>query len=220
VSAAPVRSPRRPAAPRPKPAPRKPAPKKKKKPSAAPWPGLRLVPPPGLRRPRLRRLMAVGLAGMVAVGLLGLAGLHAVLATDQVKLDRLEARVAVERDRFAARRLDVATLESPQRVRRAAERLGLVSPPPGGSVYLVPSEATVRAVDGLPPPDEPAPPSPQLRADPAPTPAPATPPVVAAVPADPAAAAPAPAPAPPTPPATPAPPPTPAAPAPAAPAAP
>jgi hypothetical protein len=133
----------------------------------------------------------MALAGLVAVGLLGLAGLHAVLATDQVKLDRLEAQVAAERDRFAARRLQVAELEAPQRVRRAASRLGLVAPPAGGTVYLVPSDATVRAVDGRPPPDGPAlPPGPPLRAEPAPSPAPATPPMVVTEPGTPVAGAP------------------------------
>jgi hypothetical protein len=193
MSAAPVRAPRRPATPRPKPKPapaRKPAPKKKTTPAVS-WPGLRLVPPPGPRRSRLRRVLAMALAGLVAVGLLGLAGLHAVLATDQVKLDRLEAQVAAERDRFAARRLQVAELEAPQRVRRAASRLGLVAPPAGGTVYLVPSDATVRAVDGRPPPDGPAlPPGPPLRAEPAPAPAPATPPMVVTEPGTPVAGAP------------------------------
>jgi hypothetical protein len=192
MSAAPVRAPRRPATPRPKPKPapaRKPAPKKKTTPAVS-WPGLRLVPPPGPRRSRLRRVLAMALAGLVAVGLLGLAGLHAVLATDQVKLDRLEAQVAAERDRFAARRLQVAELEAPQRVRRAASRLGLVAPPAGGTVYLVPSDATVRAVDGRPPPEGPGlPPGPPQRAEPAPSPAPATPPMVVAEPGTPVAGA-------------------------------
>jgi hypothetical protein len=127
---------------------------------------------------------AVAFAVAVVVGLLGLAGLHAVLAADQVKLDRLEAEVAAERDLFAAHRLEVADLEAPQHVRRAAEELGLVSPPPNGTVYLVPSDATVRAVDGLPPPEGPVPPrGPLLKADPAPgAPVDAPAPVVAAVP--------------------------------------
>jgi hypothetical protein len=154
---------------------------------------------------------AVAFAAAVVVGLLGLAGLHAVLAADQVKLDRLEAEVAAERDLFAAHRLEVADLEAPQHVRRAAEELGLVSPPPGGTVYLVPSEATIRAVDGLPPLEGPLPPpAPPLKADPAPgAPADAAP-VVATVAGAPGVVPPAP-PAPPTPaaaapPATPAPP--------------
>ncbi|MCI3950166.1 MAG: hypothetical protein K0R11_2100, partial [Acidimicrobiales bacterium] len=174
MSAAPARAPRRttPAALRDRArAAAVAVPRPRTTPGAASRPGLRLVPPPGPRRTRLRRLAAVALAGMVAVGLLGLAGLHAVLATDQVKLDRLEAQVAVERDRFAARRLQVAELEAPQRVRRAAQDLGLVSPPPGGTIYLAPSQATVRAVDGRPPLDGPAtPPAPPVRAEPAPAP--------------------------------------------------
>ena len=152
-------------------------------------------------------------AGVVVVGLLGLAGLHAVLAADQVKLDKLEAEVASERDLFAATRLEVADLEAPQHVRRAAEALGLVSPPPNGTVYLVPSDATVRAVDGLPPPEGPlAPAAPRLKADPAPgAPADAPAPVVAAVPAAPVPGVVPPAPATPAPaaPATPAAPPAP-----------
>jgi hypothetical protein len=171
----------------------------------------------------------VAFAVVVVVGLLGLAGLHAVLAADQVKLDKLEAELAAERDLFAAHRLEVADLEAPQHVRRAAEELGLVSPPPGGTVYLVPSEAAIRAVDGLPPPEGPVPPAGErLKADPAPGPvADAPAPVVATAPAaavpaapppaDPAAAAPAPAAPPPAPAAPPAAPPAPAPPTTAAP---
>jgi hypothetical protein len=167
--------------------------------------------------------MAVAFAVVVVVGLLGLAALHAVLAADQVKLDKLEAEVAAERDLFAAHRLEVADLEAPQHVRRAAEELGLVSPPPGGTVYLVPSDAVIRAVDGLPPPEGPLPPaSPPLRADAAPGPAPSAPaPLVSPVPTTPAPGAAPAAPAEPATPAAPTAPPAPAAPvAPAAPAAP
>ena len=184
MSAAPARAPKRPHLPRSRPGTR---------PSGTTWPVLRLVPPPGPRRTRLRQVAAVAFAGVVVVGLLGLAGLHAVLAADQVKLDKLEAEVASERDLFAAHRLEVADLEAPQHVRRAAEELGLVSPPPGGTVYLVPSEATIRAVDGLPPLEgRLPPPAPPLKADPAPGAPADAPPVVATVPGAPGIVPPAP----------------------------
>jgi hypothetical protein len=97
-------------------------------------------------------------AGLV-VSLFALAAFHAMLASGQAELDRLEQRVGDARARYESLRLDVAELEAPSRiVREAQERLGMVPPP--DVTYLSPSRtvadeiAQAAAADPSPPPSE------------------------------------------------------------------
>jgi cell division protein FtsL len=91
------------------------------------------------RRRRLRGVLV--LTGIVMAGsLFALAAFHAMLASGQADLDRLERRVSDAQARYESLRLDVAELEAPSRiVREAHERLGMI--PPTGVTYLTPSEA-------------------------------------------------------------------------------
>ena len=81
------------------------------------------------------------LVGVVMVmSMFALAAFHAMLASEQASLDRLEQRVSDAQARYERLRLDVAELEAPDRiVREAQERLGMVPPP--GVTYLTPSAA-------------------------------------------------------------------------------
>ena len=82
-------------------------------------------------------LVLVGVAMLVT--LFALAAFHAMLASGQADLDRLEQRVSDAQAQYERLRLDVAELEAPSRiVREAQERLGMVPPP--GVTYLTPSE--------------------------------------------------------------------------------
>lgn len=106
-----------------------------------PRPPLRVVPPdyvpPRVRR-RRARLFATGVAALVGLGLFGIAALHVVLTQGQFELQRLEARAEQQQARYEQLRLQVAELESPERIVAVAqERLGMVSPP--GVTYLSPS---------------------------------------------------------------------------------
>jgi cell division protein FtsL len=79
----------------------------------------------------------------VIAALFGLVASHVVLTQGQFRLEQLEKQAAEEQARFERLRLQVAQLESPERIVAAAqERLGMVPPP--GVKYLSP----VGAVDG------------------------------------------------------------------------
>jgi cell division protein FtsL len=83
---------------------------------------------------------AAAVAGVLAV-VFALVAVHVLLAQNQFQLDRLNARSAVEGAQYDRLRLQVAQLESPERVVAAAEgRLGLVSPPK--VTYLTPDAPT------------------------------------------------------------------------------
>ena len=104
-------------------------------------PPLRVVPPdyvpPRVRRRRARGF-AAGVAVLVALGLLGIASLHVVLTQGQFRLARLEEQATQQQSRYEQLRLQVAELESPERIVAVAqERLGMISPP--GVTYLSPS---------------------------------------------------------------------------------
>jgi cell division protein FtsL len=89
-------------------------------------------------RRRRTRLLAVAVSLLVGLGLLGIACLHVVLTQGQFELDKLNARAEREQQRYEQLRLQVAELESPERVVAAAqERLGMVPPP--AVTYLTPS---------------------------------------------------------------------------------
>jgi hypothetical protein len=77
---------------------------------------------------RRRRWPAViaGLAWvLVSLGLLGAAVFHTQLAERQLRLDRLDREVAVERERFDELRYERAELRSPVRLAAAASELGM-----------------------------------------------------------------------------------------------
>jgi cell division protein FtsL len=138
---APVRAaaPRR--APGPRPAPR---------PEPQARPRLRIVEAPAARR-RWSGRSVLGVAGVVAVFcMLALAAFQAQLVSGQERLDRLERQVSEEQARYTANRLEVAQLESPERIVRVAqEELGMVAPP--SMTYLSPSGAVVDEVRGADP---------------------------------------------------------------------
>jgi cell division protein FtsL len=125
-------------------------------------PALRVVKP-GELSPRVRRRRA-GAAAVVALlvvfgGLFGLAVCQAVMAQNQMRLDRLGREVADAQARYQRLRFQVAQLESPERIVAAAqERLGMV--PPATVRYLSPSGAVADEVLGdggdAPPEDAPA----------------------------------------------------------------
>jgi cell division protein FtsL len=80
------------------------------------------------RRRRARRL-GVAAAVLAVASLMALAGTHAMLVSNQVRLDALERQAAEAQAHHQALRLEVATLEDPARVVSVAtERLGMVAP--------------------------------------------------------------------------------------------
>ena len=119
-----------------------------------PKPRLRLVDNTRLeqavRRRRARRLVAAA-AVLAVAALIALAGTHAMLVSNQVRLDALEQQAADAQARHQALRLEVATLEDPARVVSVAtERLGMVAP--DVITYLEPVHVTQED----PPPPAPA----------------------------------------------------------------
>jgi cell division protein FtsL len=117
-------------------------------------PRLRVVTPdyvPARVQRRRARLLAVAVSLLVGLGLLGIACLHVVLTQGQFELDRINARAEQEQQRFEQLRLEVAELESPERVVAAAqERLGMVPPP--GVTYLTPSGPAAEQREATPAP--------------------------------------------------------------------
>jgi cell division protein FtsL len=117
----------------------KPAPAPKRAPAARP--PLRVLPDdyvaPRVRR-RRARLFVTAMSALVAAGLFGIVSLHVALTQGQFRLERLEAKADTQQARYEQLRLQVAELESPDRIVAVAqERLGMVSPP--GVTYLSPS---------------------------------------------------------------------------------
>lgn len=100
---------------------------------------------PRARRRRNRAI--VGATGaLVVIGLFGLVAFHVMVTQAQFRLDRINGRVSQDEARYQRLRLQVAELESPDRIIAAAqERLGMVPPP--GVTYL---SATGAATDPLP----------------------------------------------------------------------
>jgi cell division protein FtsL len=79
--------------------------------------------------------------GIVVAGLFALVAFHVVVTQAQFRLDKMDARAARQEARYQRLRLQVAQLESPDRiVATAQERLGMVPPP--GVTYLSPAGAT------------------------------------------------------------------------------
>ena len=111
-------------------------------PTPAPARRLRLVRAeeltPKARRRRIR-LAALGTVTIGALGLFAVAAYHVVLTQNQFRLDRLQDQAATAQARYERLRLNVAQLESPERVVAAAQdRLGMVQPPK--ITYLAPQQ--------------------------------------------------------------------------------
>jgi len=88
----------------------------------------------------------VVLTVLAFVALFGVAASHALLIQNQANVDELDERVATEEARYEELRLQVAELESPQRISTEAQtQLGMV--PAGETEWLTP--------DGPAPADQP-----------------------------------------------------------------
>jgi len=94
--------------------------------------------PSGVRRQRRARLLAVVAIVVAAVCLFGVVVAHVVLTQNQFRLDQLQQQSAARQAEYDRLRLQVAELESPDRiVAEAQQRLGMVSPT--GVTYLAPT---------------------------------------------------------------------------------
>ena len=111
---------------------------------------LRVVPPNYVsartRRKRARLLVFLAGAG-IAAALFGVVAFHVVLTQNQLDLQHLRAEADTASAKQQQLRLQVAQLESPERVVDDAQKLGMV--PPATVHYLSP--------DGTPPPPAPTP---------------------------------------------------------------
>lgn len=81
-------------------------------------------------RRRRARVLTATVSILALAGLFGLAVFNVLIAQGQVRLNNVEDRANAQQDRYERLRLEVAQLESPERVVAAAqERLGMVPPP-------------------------------------------------------------------------------------------
>ena len=126
------------------------APRRRPAPATAPRPGpsparrqppLRVVPDgyrsPKARRRRARLLATLGVTAACAI-CFGLAAVHVLLAEGQFRLAHLQHQADDAQAQYVRLRLDVAQLESPERVvAEAQERLGMVVPT--ALTYLTPT---------------------------------------------------------------------------------
>ncbi len=95
--------------------------------------------------PRRRRWPAIvtGLAcAVVLLGMFGAAVFHTQLAERQLRIDRLERQVALERERYDELRHERATLRSPGRLAEEAGALGMVR---GDATHFVDADPMVLA---------------------------------------------------------------------------
>jgi cell division protein FtsL len=116
----------------------RPAPRHAPQPQPARRPDLRVVREPAGRQGRAKVIGLVA-TGLVFAGLFALAIVHTLLVQHQLQLDTLQHQVDDARQEYQKLRLQVAVLESPQRIVDTAEsRLGMV--PSGDVVYLTPSQ--------------------------------------------------------------------------------
>ena len=109
------------------------APRPGRRPAARPVRPVEVVPRPRLRvveapsRRRGRPAAVVGLAVAVVFGaLLAAAIVHSLLVSGQARLDDVSAQARVERQDLEREQVRLASLQSPQRITREAERLGMV----------------------------------------------------------------------------------------------
>lgn len=91
-------------------------------------------------RRRRTRILTATVSLFALGGLFGLAVFNVLIAQGQVRLNNVEDRANAQQDRYERLRLEVAQLESPERVVAAAqERLGMVPPP---SVHYLSPKST------------------------------------------------------------------------------
>jgi cell division protein FtsL len=108
---------------------------------------LRVVRPEAGRRLRISPRTGVVLTVSLFGALFGVAVSHAMLIESQMDLEQLDERAASEQARYERLRLDVAELESPDRVvREAQDRLGMV--PADEVVWLTPDQPAPTDGDG------------------------------------------------------------------------
>jgi cell division protein FtsL len=83
-------------------------------------------------------VVTVLVVGGIFVMLFGLVVFHTMLLQNQQRLDKLDGQVSDAQARYQSLRLQVAQLESPQRIMDVAtQKLGMV--PPDGTTYLTPA---------------------------------------------------------------------------------
>ena len=108
---------------------------------AARRPDLRVLRPEELEteadRARLVRRLAVAAAALVALCIFGIVVFHVLLTQNQFRLDTLQEQSLDHQAEYDRLRLQVAELESPDRVVAAAQTLGMVTPPK--VTYLTPT---------------------------------------------------------------------------------
>jgi cell division protein FtsL len=102
------------------------------------------------RAKRARRLLALAILA-TGIGLLVVVSAHVSLAQNQMQLERLRADVEAEQENYEQLRLDVAQLESPERITaEATGRLGMRRP--DEVTYLVPVTVTPNPAQAQLPP--------------------------------------------------------------------
>jgi cell division protein FtsL len=105
-------------------------------------------PTPAQRRRRARLALFV-ITAAAALCLFGVVVAHVVLTQNQFRLDQLQDQAAERQAEYDRLRLQVAELESPDRiVATAQQRLGMVAPP--GVTYLAPTLEDEAVVPGAP----------------------------------------------------------------------
>ncbi len=124
--------------------PRRPAPARRRaapRPEAAPArPQLRVLTPGAAveaDRRKLVRLLVVVAATVAALCLFGIVVFHVMLTQNQFRLDALQDQALERQAEFDRLRLQVAELESPDRIVADAQQLGMVPAPK--VVYLTPT---------------------------------------------------------------------------------
>jgi cell division protein FtsL len=116
---------------------------------AAPRPNLRVLRDgEGATEAERARLVRVAVVLATAVGALCLFGVvvfHVLLTQNQFRLDKLQEESIERQAEYDRLRLQVAELESPDRIVAAAQNLGMVTPPK--VTYLAPTVEETPAAD-------------------------------------------------------------------------
>ena len=122
-------------------------PKRRPDPTPEARPKLRVVRPgevSAARRRRRARLRAATVVLLVVTGMFLLVASHVLLTQGQFRLQTLQRQADDQQARYERLRLEVARLESPERIVAVAQqRLGMVPPP--GVKYLSPTGAATRS---------------------------------------------------------------------------
>lgn len=120
-----------------------PSPRRSREEAPEERPELRVVPEP---RPRRGVGVVVFLAGVALfASLFGLAVFHAMLVQSQSTLDDLDSEITAARARSEELRLDIAELESPDRILDEARDQGMV---PASDVVVLDALGTSDTEDG------------------------------------------------------------------------